>query len=52
MDIIGEVSLNADWEHMTNVDPQIIRTFNPWGGVQPMEKVGGLRLSFFGYYYV
>jgi hypothetical protein len=51
MDIIGGTFLNADWEDMTNLDPQIIWTFNPWGVFRPIKKVGDLRLSFFGYYY-
>jgi hypothetical protein len=51
MDIIGKISLSADWEEMTNFDPQIILTSNPWGVFKPAEKVGDLRLSFFAYYY-
>jgi len=51
MDIIGKISFSADWEEMTNFDPQIILTFNPRGVFRPAEKVGDLRLSFFVYYY-
>jgi hypothetical protein len=51
MDIIGKTSLSADWEEMTNFDPQIILTSNPGGVFIPAEKVGDLRLSFFAYYY-
>jgi len=51
MDIIRKISLNADWEKMTNFDPRIIGTFQPWGVFVPTEKAGDLRLSFFGYYY-
>jgi hypothetical protein len=51
MDIIGKTSLNADWEEMKSFDPQMILTFSPWGVFRPAEKVGDLRLSFFGYYY-
>jgi hypothetical protein len=46
-----ENTLSADWEEMTNFDPQIILTSNPWGVFKPAEKVGDLRLSFFAYYY-
>jgi len=51
MYIIGETLWNADWEAMANRDPQIIRTLNTGGLFGPAEKVGDLRLSFFGYYY-
>jgi hypothetical protein len=51
MYIIGEKSLNADWKEITNIDSHIIWTFNAWGVFRPAEKVGDLRLSFFGYYY-
>jgi hypothetical protein len=36
---------------MANLDPHIIRALNSGGLFAPAEKVGDLRLSFFGYYY-
>ena len=51
MYIIGENPWNADWGKMANHESHIILALNPRGGVGPAEKVGDLRLSFFGYYY-
>ncbi len=51
MDIIGKISLNADREEMKNFDPQVPWLFNPRGYSRPAGKVGGLHLSYFGYYY-
>jgi len=36
---------------MANLDPHSIRALNSGGLFAPAEKVGDLRLSFFGYYY-
>jgi hypothetical protein len=42
---------NADWGWMADLDSHMILTLNSRGGIGPAEKVGDLRLSFFGYYY-
>jgi hypothetical protein len=51
MDIIGERSMNADWEEMRNLNPQTIRAFDCCSVLEPAENTGDLRPSFYGYYY-
>jgi hypothetical protein len=51
MVIIGKTSSNADREKMADFDSIVIRALNPRGVFGLAEKVGDLRLSFFGYYY-
>ncbi len=51
MDIIGERSINADWEEMPNLNPQTIRTFDSLSLLGFGESTGNLLSSFYGYYY-